>query len=636
MNFTRISKKVTNYLAANNSPGWITLAVDLSISLISIILAFSLRFNFSIPKEYINNLYYIVPLVFFIRGFFFTLFRIHTHIIRYTGFLDIKGIFLSVASGSGIFLLINILGHYYNSRFLIPLSVILIDFILTIYLMTNLRLLVKYLFLRMTYSQEGTKRVIIFGTKELAVLTKNALELDPKTRYKIIGFVDNAKLISKKKLIGLNIYAIHELAKVFKKQNISHVIFAKQNIHKDDKDRIAKQCIINNIKMMTVPDIHSWISGEFKASLLRDVNIEDLLQRDPINLDKDHISGYLTGKVILITGAAGSIGSEIVRQVVNYKPKNIILVDQAESPLYNIELELIEKYGFKDFEVGLCDILNKARLDKIFDIVKPDIVYHAAAYKHVPMMENNPIEAFQNNVMGTRVLADLSDKHQVSKFVMVSTDKAVNPTGIMGATKRIAEMYIQSLNDVSKTNFVTTRFGNVLGSNGSVIPRFMKQIKSGGPVTITHPEITRFFMTIPEACQLVLEASVMGQGGEVYLFDMGKAIKILDLAKNMIKLSGRILDKEIKIKFTGLRPGEKLYEELLLAAENNKPTHHPKIMIARVSKHEYNEIKHRLDSFTDPVKSQNYLTVVKFMKDMVPTYKSKNSVFEKLDTSTAV
>ncbi|MBN2349900.1 MAG: polysaccharide biosynthesis protein [Bacteroidales bacterium] len=633
MNITKLLARILSRLEKRNTPRWIILIIDLTISFISIILAFQLRFNFKIPEDYYQRLYYIIPMVFFIRGFFFLIYRVYAHIVRYTGLLDVKRIFITVLSGSGVFVILNLAGHYYNSKYLIPLSVILIEFLITAYLMTNLRMFIKYLFMRVTFSEKDTKNVIIYGTKELAVLTKNALELDPKNNYKIVAFLENATKITKQKLIGTTIYSIKDFEEILSRSNVTHLIFAKQNIDPYDKDRIAKKCIKHNIKMMTIPDIHNWINNELKTSLLREVNIEDLLEREPINLDKQHIKNYLSGKVILITGAAGSIGSEIVRQVANYKPKNIILVDQAESPLYDIELELIEKYGFKDFEVVLCDILNKQRLDKLFGIIKPEVVYHAAAYKHVPMMENNPIEAFQNNVVGTRILADLSVKHNVRTFVMVSTDKAVNPTGIMGATKRIAEMYTQSMNDVYNTNFITTRFGNVLGSNGSVIPRFMKQIKEGGPITITHPEITRYFMTIPEACQLVLEASVLGKGGEIFLFDMGKAIKILDLAKNMIRLSGKLIEKDIKIKFTGLRPGEKLYEELLLASENNKPTHHPKIMVAEVCKYHFDDIRNRLDSFSEPLKNHNLLSIVRLMKDMVPTYKSKNSTFEKLDTA---
>jgi FlaA1/EpsC-like NDP-sugar epimerase len=381
--------------------------------------------------------------------------------------------------------------------------------------------------------------------------------------------------------------------------------------------------------MLTAPDL--WNIPSTGNIDIKEINMDQLLERKPIKLKKEHIKNQLRDKTVLITGAAGSIGSELVRQIASYKPRKLILIDQAETPLYDIELELKENYGCKDYSIVLADILNKKRIEKVFETFRPQFVYHAAAYKHVPMMENNPIEAFQNNVMGSRILADLSHEYNVEKFLMVSTDKAVNPTGIMGATKRMAEIFIQSLNDRSNTNFITTRFGNVLNSNGSVIPRFLKQIKDGGPVTVTHPEITRFFMTIPEACQLVLEASVMGNGGEIFLFDMGKAVKILELAKNLIRSTGYLAGKDIDIVFTGLRPGEKLYEELLLDAEENKPTHHPKIKIAEVCKYNFESIKNHIDKFNFPVESQSITEVVKLMKEMIPSYRSKNSVFEKLD-----
>lgn len=495
--------------------------------------------------------------------------------------------------------------------------------------MVNLRILAKYIYLLVFNYELTSSKTLIFGTRELAVLAKEALELNPTKKFKVQAFFDSSPIGKKNKLMGLTIYEIKNLKFLLSKYDITHVVFAKRDITDKEKEYIAGICIQEDIKMLTIPD--SWLEGNISSSEIKEVKLEDVLNRQPINLNKEHIGNDLMGKNILITGAAGSIGSEIVRQVVNYSPMCVILIDQAETPLYEIDLEVKERFNFTNFETILADITDKDRIEKIFEITKPDIVYHAAAYKHVPMMESNPTEAIRNNVMGTKVLADLAHKHKVKKFVMVSTDKAVNPTGIMGATKRIAEMYTQSLNDISTTNFITTRFGNVLYSNGSVLPRFLKQIQEGGPVTVTHPEITRYFMTIPEACQLVLEASVMGNGGEIYLFDMGKAVKILDLAKNLIKFTGHIVDKDIKIKFTGLRPGEKLYEELLLESESNKPTHHPKIRIAEVCTYPYVEISNKIETFKDPMKQQNVLKIVKLMKEMIPSYKSNNSVFEELD-----
>ena len=356
-----------------------------------------------------------------------------------------------------------------------------------------------------------------------------------------------------------------------------------------------------------------------------------MLGREPIKLDNEKIKKQLSNKVVLVTGAAGSIGSEIVRQIVRFSPKKVILLDQAESPLYEIELELLEKTINCEIEVVMGDIRNKDRMDNMFRTFLPEVIYHAAAYKHVPMMENNPSEAILTNVLGTKNMADLSVKYNVKEFVMVSTDKAVNPTNVMGASKRIAEIYIQSINKTSNTRFITTRFGNVLGSNGSVIPRFKKQIDKGGPITITHPEITRYFMTIPEACQLVLEAGAMGQGGEIFIFDMGKSVKIVDLAKKMIRLSGLTIDRDIQIIYTGLRPGEKLYEELLNDQENTLPTHHSQIMIAKVMEYNLEEVSEKINQLVAMFDEQNNEKIVSKMKEIVPEFKSNNSIFEKLD-----
>ncbi len=411
------------------------------------------------------------------------------------------------------------------------------------------------------------------------------------------------------------------------------MILAKDYVSLLKKNQIIDKCLNFKIKVFTAPKIKSWINGDFSVKQFKQINIEDLLERDPITLDSTNIFNQIDNKIILVTGAAGSIGSEIVRQISNYDPKKIILLDQAETPLYNLELEIAEKLHFHNFEPIVGDIANQVRMTKIFERYPIDIVYHAAAYKHVPMMENNPAEAIQNNVIGTKILADLSVKYNVKKFVMISTDKAVNPTNIMGASKRIAEMYTQALNNITPTSFITTRFGNVLGSNGSAVPLFKKQIEQGGPVTITHPEITRYFMTIPEACQLVLEASSMGKGGEIFIFDMGKSIKVIDVAKNMIRLSGLEVGKDIQIKYVGLRPGEKLYEELLCDKENTLPTYHPKIMIAKVVHNEFNTMSDHLSQFEKLIKTQNNIEIVKLMKRIIPEYKSQNSVYEVLDAS---
>ncbi len=621
--------KIKQLLVEKTTPRWLLFLTDVAIVIIGVYLAFLFRFNFRIPKEYHATLLFAEIIFLNARIAFFSIFKVYAHIIRYTSVHDIRQIFVTISLGTLAITGIAFIGRLTGAYPVIPLSVIAIEFFVSLYFMVNLRILAKYIYLLLFNYELTSSKALIFGTRELAVLAKEALELNPTKKFKVQAFFDSSPIGKKNKLMGLTIHEIKSLKSLLNKYDITHVVFAKRDITDKEKEYIAGICIQDDIKMLTIPD--SWLEGNISSSEIKEVKIEDILNRKPINLNKEHIENALLGKNILITGAAGSIGSEIVRQVVNYSPMCVILIDQSETPLYEIDLEVKERFNYTNFETILADITNEDRIDKIFELTKPDIVYHAAAYKHVPMMESNPTEAIKNNVIGTKILADLAHKHKVEKFIMISTDKAVNPTGIMGATKRIAEMYTQSLNDMSDTNFITTRFGNVLYSNGSVLPRFLKQIQDGGPVTVTHPEITRYFMTIPEACQLVLEASVMGNGGEIYLFDMGKAVKILDLAKNLIKFTGHIVDKDIKIKFTGLRPGEKLYEELLLESESNKPTHHPKIRIAEVCSLPYTEITDRIKAFEEPMRQQNVLKIVKMMKEMIPSYKSQNSVFEKLD-----
>lgn len=621
--------RIRKVAAEKNSPRWIIFTSDVTISLVAIIFSYLIRFSFNTASieriSFLRALFIILSL----RILFFLIFKIYAHVIRYTSIYDLKRVFFTVLSGSLVILTASLTKRIIDGRSLVPLSIIVMEFFLTVYLMVNFRLVIRYIYILLNNIDLDSHATIIIGSKDLAVIMKDALEIQPKGNYKPIAFVDSMVSSKKKKLAGLSIYRLEELQFLIEKYSISRLIIAKEDISRKDKELIGILSAKYKIKMLTAPDL--WNIPATGNLDIKEINMDELLERKPIKLKKEHIKEQLKDKKILITGAAGSIGSELVRQIASYKPAQLILIDQAETPLYDIELELKEAIGFKNYSIVLADIQNKKRIEKVFDTFKPQFVYHAAAYKHVPMMENNPLEAFQNNVIGSRILADLSHKYGVEKFVMVSTDKAVNPTGIMGATKRMAEIYIQSLNELSNTNFITTRFGNVLNSNGSVIPRFLKQIKEGGPVTVTHPEITRFFMTIPEACQLVLEASVMGNGGEIFLFDMGKAVKILELAKNLIRSTGYLVGKDIEIVFTGLRPGEKLYEELLLDAEENKPTHHPKIKIAEVCKYDYEGIKNHIDKFSFPVETQSITEVVKLMKEMIPTYRSKNSVFEKLD-----
>lgn len=430
---------------------------------------------------------------------------------------------------------------------------------------------------------------------------------------------------------GVKIFHTSSLEEIIKKEKIKKLIVAIKNPNKSNKRAIIDVCLANHVEILNVPSPTNWINGEFTSKQIKPIRIEDLLGRATIKLNPDRLSQEFDGKTILITGAAGSIGSEIVRQIVTLNPEKLIILDQAESPLYDLEVELNEKGNLHYVEAVIGDIRNYDRLENVFRTFKPQYVFHAAAYKHVPLMENNPSEALITNVLGSKNLVDLSLKYGVDRFVLISTDKAVNPTNVMGCSKRIAEIYAQSANQLGKTKFITTRFGNVLGSNGSVIPLFKKQIENGGPLTVTDKRITRFFMTIPEACQLVLEAETMGKGGEIFVFDMGESVKIYDLAKKMVSLSGLELGKDIEIKITGLRPGEKLYEELLTNEENTQPTHHPQILIASVRDYDFEEIAQSILSLTELFEGQNNNAIVQKMKDIVPEFKSNNSVFEKLD-----
>lgn len=454
----------------------------------------------------------------------------------------------------------------------------------------------------------------------------------------VVGFLEDDGYKVGKVLDGIKIYNAKGpiLNKLINELGVDELVITAKELSLDRKNELVDICIQNKVKVRTVPSVGKWVRGELSFSQIKEINIEELLGRESIRLDNENIERNLLGKRILITGAAGSIGSEIARQVILFKPELLVLVDQAESPLYDIERELRLSNSSVNIISHLADITIKERVDYIFKEFAPQLVYHAAAYKHVPMMESNPSEAVTCNILGTKILADLSVKYKVDKFVMISTDKAVNPTSVMGCSKRIAEIYVQSLNNHHPTNpnqtaFVTTRFGNVLGSNGSVIPLFKNQIKEGGPVTVTHPDISRYFMTIPEACQLVLEAGTMGKGGEVFIFDMGKSIKILDLAKKMIRLSGFEPERDIRIVFTGIREGEKLYEELLTNSENTIPTHHPKILIGKVKEYSYNEINNYVELFNDLVYDKNELKMVALMKELVPEYRSNYSRYEVLD-----
>jgi len=614
-----------------STQSWLILIIDLIICFISLVLAYLLRFNFKIPILDLNSLPKVITFHIAIRGLSFLISNVHLGILKYTSTKDAVRIFFTIGAGSLLFVIFNFVSNYaFNSSHIIPFSIIIIDFFITVLAMTSYRLVTKIIYLEMYIPTRAKTNVIIFGAGESGFITKRALDRDAGTKYKVTAFIDEDLKKIGKTIEGTNVYGLSELEKLLNNNNIAHVILAVQNLNQQKKKEIIELCLAYNTKVLNVPPVSRWINGELSFKQIKKINIEDLLEREVIRLDENSIRKQILGKNILITGAAGSIGSELTRQITSFNPKKLILLDQAETPLYHLELELYEKFHH-NVEIVIGDIRNITRMEKLFKTFTPDIVFHAAAYKHVPMMENNPSEAILTNIEGTKIIADLSIKFGIEKFVMISTDKAVNPSSVMGASKRIAEIYTQSLSKNSDTKFITTRFGNVLGSNGSVIQLFRRQIDKGGPVTITHPEVTRFFMTIPEACQLVLEAAAMGNGGEIYIFDMGKSVKIVDLAKKMIKLSNLTLGKDIQIKYTGLRPGEKLYEELLNVKENTIPTHHPQILIAKIREYDYNEINSNITELIDMFSKQDNIEIVRKMKLIVPEFKSNQSEYEKID-----
>ncbi len=619
-------------LTEKNAPRWIIFLFDVFACGCSLWLAYLLRFNFHIPHAEIDRFVYAFSALVVVRTSTFLITKIYAGIIRYTSTKDAQRIFVAVTLGSVTLVFLNLISYVFTTTFLIPFSIVIIDYITTCFALIAARILVKTLYMEIKNPSRDKSDVIIYGAGESGVISKRALDRDKGTKYKVIAFVDDDARKSGKTLEGIEIFdSEKDLDDLLRTHPEANLIISIQNISAKRKQEIIEKCLTYGTRVLNVPPVNSWINGQLSFNQLRKIKIEELLEREPIKLSKEKIKAELAGKTVLITGGAGSIGSEIVRQIIPFNPKKIIIVDQAESPLYELELEVKERFHLDNFEAVIGDISKQERMLRVFEAFHPQIVFHAAAYKHVPLMENNPSESILTNVYGTKVVADLAHKFNVEKFVMVSTDKAVNPTSIMGATKRIAEIYCQSLSRVSSTNFITTRFGNVLDSNGSVIPRFKKQIEEGGPVTVTHPEITRFFMTIPEASQLVLEAGSMGQGGEVFIFDMGKSVKIIDLAHKMIKLSGLTLGKDIQIVFSGLRPGEKIYEELLNDSEKTIPTHHPKIMIAKVREYDYKTIEKDISELTDLFGAQNNEAIVRKMKEIVPEYVSNNSVYEKLD-----
>lgn len=616
-----------------STPRWIIFSIDMGICIFSLALAYLIRFDFiafPIEEEW-PVLKWSLPVFILIRAATFYFGKTYVGIIRYTSTEDSRRIFIWVSIGSLMMAALMPLRFAWDGYYFLPLSILVMDYLLTTFLMITFRIAVKLMYTEQVNPTGNRSQVVIYGAGELGLITKRTLDRDAGTRYKVIAFIDDDEKKSGKSLEGVMIYPSAKLEQILTTNKIDQLIVGILHPDAGKKKNIIETCIRHQVDVLNVPPVQNWINGELSLKQIRKVRIEDLLGRAQIKLDEKNISSALNGKRILITGAAGSIGSEIVRQVCTYHPAKVVLLDQAESALYDLEMELWRSGLFQHCEVVVADITMPERMERVFSHFQPQVIFHSAAYKHVPLMEDNPSEALRTNIQGTKILVDLSLRFNAERFVMISTDKAVNPTNVMGATKRVAEIYAQSASSEGKTKFITTRFGNVLGSNGSVIPLFRKQIEQGGPVTVTDPNVTRFFMTIPEACQLVLEAGTMGKGGEIFVFDMGESVKIIDLAEKMIRLSGFEPGRDIQIKITGLRPGEKLYEEVLSDKENTIATHHPQIMIAKVREYNREEVAVRINGLTSLFNTQDNMLIVSKLKEIVPEYISQNSVFSKLD-----
>lgn len=604
---------------------------DLLMCLVALFLAYNLRFNFNVPGREVANFKYLVPIYLGVRLIVFVVFGSFKGIVRYTATGDVMRLLVSTLVGTLIITAINPIWFNANNFYLAPYSVLFIDFLVSTFVIIGSRITFKVLYRRIVFKEKKKREIIIYGAGEEGLIAKRALDGNVRDKYEVVAFLDANPRLESVKIEDVKVWNLNQIESLFIKYPHADLILAKKAIKSAVRQSIVDECLKHDIKVFDLPPMKSWFQSNNSHIRLKEVKIEDLLARDAIQIDNPVLKHEFLGRVVMVTGAAGSIGSELSKQLAEYSPNTLICVDQAETPMYELDLLLSPFAGKINLIQKIADVTDQQKMESLFEKYKPDYIFHAAAYKHVPLMERNPAEAIKVNINGTKIIADLAHKFGARKMVLISTDKAVNPTNVMGASKRIAELYVQSFNEVSETSFVTTRFGNVLGSNGSVIPRFRKQIEEGGPVTVTHPDVTRFFMTIPEACSLVLEAGAMSQGGEVFIFDMGESVKIADMARKMIKLSGFEPDVDIKIEFTGLRPGEKLYEELLISGEDNLPTHHPKILIAKVISQQKIEIDAKVVGLIDLAFTENNAQIVQKMKEIVPEYKSANSEFEKLD-----
>jgi FlaA1/EpsC-like NDP-sugar epimerase len=611
---------------------WLVLGVDLMLVCFSFLLAYIIRFNISFDFN-IDQLYIQLPVIGIVALCSFLLVGSYKGIVRHTGTKDAFNVFLGITLYTLLLSFLVIFCQVFQlSEISIPASIIVIHYFVAVVTLIISRYVFKAFYDVISTEIHTIKNVLVFGAGEAGIITYNALNRDKKYNYEILGFIDDDPNKINKKIDRIRIYELTKIDVDFvAKYTIDEVIISTQKIKPTRLLEITDHLLTLGLEIKIVPPLVTWIDGDLQANQIKQINIDDLLGREQIEINNPIVKREVAGKVVLVTGAAGSIGSEISRQLAAYGLQHLILVDQAESALYDLQQELHQR-NCTNVVTIVADIRDRDRMEAIFKAYHPEKVFHAAAYKHVPLMEQSPYEAVRINILGTKIVADLAVAYQVERFVMISTDKAVNPTNVMGATKRVAEMYISCLSKQdTKTKFTTTRFGNVLGSNGSVIPLFKRQIENGGPLTVTHKDITRYFMTIPEACKLVLEAGTMGNGGEIYIFDMGKSVKIYDMAKRMISLSGLQYPDDIDIKITGLRPGEKLYEELLANGENTIKTYHEKIMIAKTQEANQDNVFQLISELHTTKGNLNNEEVVQILKSLVPEYKSNNSVFEKLD-----
>ncbi|MGV0922469.1 polysaccharide biosynthesis protein [Empedobacter tilapiae] len=631
-----------------NTPRWVVLVIDILIVFISYILS-NFILNSFLNTFSVEKLVYKLPFITLIYTLCFLYFKTYKGIVRKTGLKDAENVFVSNTTAFLILFFISFIYRQFlenklnfpnlSLTFRMSYSVIFVHLFITTVAMVIARLYYKWIYDYFFSKNKVVQRVLIYGAGDSGLITRDILQNDTQYNNKVIGFIDDNQSKIGTFIDGLKIYSINDIDEKFIDRNdISEIIISIQNIKTNQLLNLSKSLEDLNVNIKIIPPISNWIDGTYKPNQIKQLKIEDLLGRESIKLKNPIINENIKGKRVLVTGAAGSIGSEISRQIAMMDFDQLILIDQAESALYDIQQSLkneISEEKQKRIDYIVSSVRDNKRMRSLFDKYHPQVIFHAAAYKHVPLMEKFPYEAINTNIYGTKIIADLASEFNSEKFVMVSTDKAVNPTNVMGATKRVAEIYVNCINESSKTNYIVTRFGNVLGSNGSVIPLFKRQLENGGPLTVTHPDITRFFMTIPEACQLVLEAAIMGKGGEIFVFDMGESMKIIDLAKRMIRLSGYKYPEEIDIKIVGLRPGEKIYEELLANDENTVKTHHEKIMIAKVNTQKCHDNKKLIEELclmsSTIEKHEQVMGLVAKIKEIVPEFISQNSEYEKLD-----